>query len=250
MTGRRFFVYAPPLKGTRESKRKPIQAPYKDAPTYKCSVFYYWWEYLRRHEGYSRTCANGGKGRYAKLFADFGDVHATDFWSWWRTHSELFSEPLPRQVEVVEASSKCADNTVLITVPLENRAALSVRQFRRLIEPLVSVRKQAITVSRARFPVATKPHLPSLHQHLLVWDAKRENPEADDADIADLAGIAINRVVDGETVEGRKSINRAYDDILRILRRRKQLATQRHLRIAAQYIENVGKGQFPLREGR
>jgi len=65
--GRRFFVYAPPLKGVGTSKRKAPNEPYKDAPAWKCSVYYYWWEYLRRHEGYRQCCAQGGKGEYAKL---------------------------------------------------------------------------------------------------------------------------------------------------------------------------------------
>ena len=59
---RRFFLYAPPLKGVRPSKRKPPKAPFKGAKPWQVSVFYYWWEYLRRHEGYAETCRDGGKG--------------------------------------------------------------------------------------------------------------------------------------------------------------------------------------------
>lgn len=251
MGSRRFFVYAPPLKGVRPSKRRAVQPPYKNAPPMHCSVYYYWWEYLRRHEGYRRTCERGGKGKYARLYADFGDVHATDFWTWWRTHSELFSEPLPRQVELADTSAKCPDNTVLVSVPLENRAALSARQFRRLIEPLVQVKKKSVTVSRARYPVATKPLLPSLHQHLKVWDARLAHPLLDDWELADVAAVAVNHVVqDGLTLSQRKSAGMKTERAERILKRRKQLAVQRHLRIAAQYVENVGKGQFPLRDGR
>lgn len=36
----------------------------------------------------------------------------------------------------------------------------------------------------------------------------------------------------------------------RTIYRRKQLAVQRHLRIAHQYIDNVGKGAFPMRSSR
>lgn len=107
--GRRFFVYAPPLKGVRPSKRKPPNPPYKGAPAWKCSVYYYWWEYLRRHEGYRQCCAKGGKGEYAKLYADFGDVHAhDDFWLWWSKegHSELFCEPTARKIRVLDEKSR------------------------------------------------------------------------------------------------------------------------------------------------
>jgi hypothetical protein len=257
MAARRFFVYAPPLKGKMlasgalASRRKPVQPPYKNAPPMECSVYYYWWEYLRRHEGYLRTCERGGGGKYAVIYADFGDVHATGFWTWWRAHSELFSEPLPRGVELVDTGAKPAASTVLVSVPLENRAALSAKQLRLLLEPIVTVKKNSVTASRARYPVASKPHLPSLHQHLQVWDTKRANPSLEDWELADKIGLTINHVVDGGlTMNQLKMAGLKTERAERILKRRKQLAVQRHLRIAAQYINNVGKGLFPLRQGR
>jgi hypothetical protein len=56
--------------------------------------------------------------------------------------------------------------------------------------------------------------------------------------------------VDGETLQSRRSLNLSTEKIEKKIYRRKQLAVQRHLRIAGQYIENVGKGQFPLRDKR
>ena len=104
--------------------------------------------------------------------------------------------------------------------------------------------------SRAKYPVATKPILSALHEHLIVWDAKQRHPNLKDAELADLVGLRINHVVDGETIQSRKSLNLSTHHIEKKLYRRKQLAVQRHLRIAEQYIENVGKGQFPLRDKR
>jgi hypothetical protein len=65
-----------------------------------------------------------------------------------------------------------------------------------------------------------------------------------------LVGLRINHVVDGETLQSRRSLNLSTAKIEKKIYRRKQLAVQRHLRIAEQYIENVGKGQFPLRDKR
>jgi len=79
------------------------------------SVYYLWWEFLRRHEGYRRTCENAGNGKYAKLYADFGNVHGVTFKEWWTKHARgarLFSEPpLPTSVialdpQVSEPSGK------------------------------------------------------------------------------------------------------------------------------------------------
>ena len=69
------FAYAWPVKDPKRSKRKLPPPPFPEAEPWQCSVYYYWWEYLRRHEGYKRTCAQGGRGRYAKLYEDFGNVH-------------------------------------------------------------------------------------------------------------------------------------------------------------------------------
>ena len=78
----------------------------------------------------------------------------------------------------------------------------------------------------------------------------RYNSEIPDAEIADAVGLRINHVVDGETIASRKSLKLGFDDIERVLERRKKLSVQRHLRIAEQYIHYTGKGRFPLRYGR
>lgn len=44
--------------------------------------------------------------------------------------------------------------------------------------------------------------------------------------------------------------NLEHSQELKIVRRRKQLAVQRHLRIADQYIRNVMQGYFPFRSNR
>ena len=43
------------------------------------SVYYLWWEFLRRNEDYKKTCENGGKGKCDRLYADFGNVHEGTF---------------------------------------------------------------------------------------------------------------------------------------------------------------------------
>lgn len=251
---RRFFIYAPPLKGARPSRRKPPALPFREAETWQCSVYYYWWEYLRRHDGYRRTCEAGGKGAHAALYADMGNVHEGDFWSWWVKHDVLFAEPKPREVSVVSKGQDIdhsVKDVIYLSVPLENTLKLSTLQFRRLIEKKLVRRDRRNMPSEARYKVATKPILPSLHMHLKVWDARRDNPDATLDELADMTGVSINHVVNGETIAGRASINRPADDIRKVIKRRKELAVQRHLRIAEQYIENVvERGTFPLRSKR
>ena len=90
----------------------------------------------------------------------------------------------------------------------------------------------------------------TLHEHLLVWDAKQQNPTAHDSELADIAGISVNAVVNGETVAELRAEDLATRDLERVIKRRKQLTVQRHLRIAEQYIEHVALGEFPKRVGR
>jgi hypothetical protein len=259
--GRRFFVYAPPLKGVRPSKRKPPNPPHKGAPAWKCSVYYFWWEYLRRHEGYRQCCEQGGKGEYAALYADFGDVHAhDDFWRWWSKegHSELFCEPTARQIYVLDEKGRfdptVSHDTLILSVPLEVRTAYLVKGFRSVLKQQDARARAARSVSRARYPVATKPVLTSLYQHLIVWDARKENPKLKLYELYDLvhaqAGLYVSERVEGETVAELRKLELNYNNVLRTVRQRKANIVQRHLRIAEQYILNTGLGRFPLRESR
>ena len=108
----------------------------------------------------------------------------------------------------------------------------------------------AKSVSAAKYPVETKPYLPTLHEYLIVWDARQADANISDADIAHVLGLAIHHVVVGETIASRKSLKLSYADIQQELERRKRLSVQRHLRIAEHYIHYVAKGRFPLRYGR
>ena len=138
MNRRLHFAYAWPLKeqATRW-QRACLPPPFPDAKPWQCSVYYYWWEYLRRHQGYKATCAAGGIGEFAQLYEDFGDVHSTDFWTWWRTHNRDICRT------TYKAGSTCGSpmkqlmtRTVILAVPLDTRLSLTTAQFRRLIEPL------------------------------------------------------------------------------------------------------------------
>jgi hypothetical protein len=56
--------------------------------------------------------------------------------------------------------------------------------------------------------------------------------------------------VDGETVAKLRKLDLPYNDVLRTVRQRKANLVRRHIRIAEQYIDAVGQGQFPLRKSR
>lgn len=272
------FVYAPPaFEGLNPDASWAVKPPHPDAPAWQCSVYFYWYEYLRRHDGYADTCDNHGDGPCAEQFVTFGNVHALNFSEWWSEKFWLFEERRPvqrlKQAPALDTDGFPLDRDMLylavdLTAPpsklfrelraevwhqrlaAEDRARRSAasRAAKRK-KPLAQVNIETLK-STALYPVATKPVLSSLHEHLLVWDAKVANPDMPDADIADIAGIRVNQVVHGETLTSRRMLKLPTDQIERVLRRRKQLAVQRHLRIAKQYIDNVALGEFPKRDHR
>lgn len=266
--GRKFFIYAPPLKGVRPSKRVPPQAPYSDAEPYKISVYYYWWQYLRRSKLYKRTCENNGKGKLAKLYADFGNVwddkgnELDTFWHWWTNHSYLFCEPTNRKLEEVSVwNTETSEDEMVIRVPLEMRSAFLVKQFRRLLTSNKQRVEKAREKSRALYPVQSKVPLKSLHQHLLVYDAINETKLGYE-EIANLEHIKrsvyiSDSVLIDETLKPSdryltlslmQPSDNQYKYVSNIIARRKRQAIYRHKVACEEYIANVEKGLFPIRK--
>lgn len=196
--GKRFFIYAPPLRGTsyggKPSKRLPPNPPFNGAPSFKTSVYYYWWEFLRRSEEYKKCCESGGKGELSQLYTDFGNVFEEadgpygkefhTFWNWWTGKhpvsresrgQTLFAEPPGRKITEAVSSTALSNDTLVVEVPLELRTAVIVNQFRKLLAQHDKRHKTAQAKSRALYPVYTKPVLTALHTALTVHDAYQEN---------------------------------------------------------------------------
>jgi hypothetical protein len=254
-----YYVYASP-EGTPKGIRRALPtAPYPGAPVWQCSVYYFWWEYLRRNEGYIDCCKRRGKGRFSKLYQSFGDVRRGDFPSWWIRHARLFSETAISPPELIPSglARRYEETHWLIAVPKDSPTTLSVRRVRRLLRQLGAnqPRKKKPNyqklVSTAEFPVATKPVIRSLYLHLKVWDARKAHPNATLAELADIAGLSVT----SDKLNELRTLQKTDPDIyigdgLRDWNRKKSILVSRHLRIARQYIENVGKGLFPVRDSR
>lgn len=244
------FPYAPPdYPGAPYRPRMP-EPPYEGAPGWQCSVYYFWWEYLRRHTGYEEVCRNGGQGEHQLLYQYFGNVHAGDFHSWWWDHLHLFT--FVSEAQDIAASSKAyieSEGIFLHVGYARSRTAMvnSVREVLTKIRP--DRMEREIRKLYRCYPVG-RPRLRSLYEHLLVWDARKTHPDADDADLADLAGLAGLERYDLHTIATIRTAGGFVGDLERANRRAKQLAVQRHLRIAQQYINNVVTADFPMRDGR
>jgi hypothetical protein len=56
---------------------------------------------------------------------------------------------------------------------------------------------------------------------LLVLDAKQQNPTAQDSGLTDIAGIRVNEVVDGETIEELRAEDLPTRNLESVVKRRK-----------------------------
>lgn len=244
------FPFAPPdYPGAPYRPRLP-EPPYPAAPGWKCSVYYYWWEYLRRHEGYRATCERGGEGEHALLYQHFGNVHATDFHTWWWDHLWLFT--FVSEAQDISLSNKfyIESEGIFLHVGYSRSRTAMVNSVREVLTKVRPERMEREIRKLYRCYPVGRPRLRSLHEHLLVWDARQANPDADYADLADIAGLTGLERYDPATIAQLNAEGNFVGDLERANRRAKQLAVQRHLRIADQYIENVVQAEFPLRSRR
>jgi hypothetical protein len=246
----RNFPFAPPdYPGAPYRPRLP-DPPYTGAPGWQCSVYYYWWEYLRRHEGYRDTCQADGQGLHSELYSVFGNVRADDFHTWWWKHLWLFTFVSEAQAIDLSRRYHVESDGFFVHVGYSKSRTEMVNAVRDELAKIQPERMEHEIHKLYRYVPTGRPRLRSLHEHLLVWDAKQRHPKAVDADLADIAGLTGLDRYDVQAIADLKSRDAYVGDLVQANRRSKQLAVQRHLRIAQQYIDNVVLGEFPKRGTR
>lgn len=171
----RHFPYKSPRFGT---KHKP--AP-KSA--WRNTVYYWWWAYLKRNADYIACCDSGGKGKLAKLYADFGDVREDDFKAWWTFKVDgeargayLFAEPsVESSVKVLSEGEKApsASEALTVSLPLNFPKRFLERRFKSLLAEAHKGKRgvQLARTSKAKYTFKGQPNIPALEQGLMVYDA-------------------------------------------------------------------------------
>ena len=212
------------------------------------NIYYLWWEYLRRHEGYKACCDRGGSGPYARLYADFGDVHSQDFKTWWRANGvHLFAEP-PAPVGVWALSDEEVldlvqagrdENTLIVAIPLDfKRRSITAGINKILKESQTRQRgEKRIKTSKARYPLAQAFDVMALKTTLECYDLKQANPSMPLWQIAQEVGVSTRLTAE----ELRTNDAAAKDKKLSMT-----AGVSRKLKQAKRLIENVGRGKFPI----
>lgn len=244
-----YFRHAPPFTNLDDVSARDTQPPFDEAPGYQCSVFYYWWAFLRESKAYKECCDQNGAGPLADLYSYFGNVRDPDFMQWWRfgghnregqfkprSGRSLFCEAVRHPIKLVKNASdmeRDMGECVTLSIPVTTDLTRMTAEFQQLMRPLVEdrIRQYGEPRSRALFEVTSpNPSLKALHKVLVAWQTKEAFPNIKRYDLAEKLGIAAK--IDGERGDpGHESA--VYTTLSRLLKKAEVL------------IRNVEYGRFP-----
>jgi hypothetical protein len=241
------FRFAPPHIDDPPRWRWPraTYPPYPDAPAWQCSVYFFWWAYLRQSLDYLRTAEANGRGPCAALYRAFGNIFEQGFIPWWRDHWSLFAEPAP--IAEPDPSDRFISNSEYFVLAIRRQARFDevTRALKQSHLDYFRDGKRPAITSSARYPVAQRPVLTALFRHLFIHELKVLNPRMHDEDIADIAGITVDQRHEGLTRRQFRELGISDAPLTAKIRIAKRKAVQHDLRMAAALIANVALGRFP-----
>lgn len=106
------------------------------------SPYYWWFRFLQLNEDYT-LAVKGKSSKIPKSIAnELGDVHNTDFKTWWKTHSSSFAEPKTEYtMRIANSREDLApfknQKVINLVVPLEWTNIGIKRRFSEIIDKLV-----------------------------------------------------------------------------------------------------------------
>jgi hypothetical protein len=206
-----YFRHAPPQAFRSEkSFEKLPNPPFAGAAPWQCSVYYYWWLFLREHQinrGAEPAIGPVSPDVEAKLELEiklrFGLLTETGFLRWWiRRGRILFCEPVQQGVRAltdheVDAGVRLPpgeethlfNSSIFLQIPVHQDFDKSIEEVRAFLRQ-AKERQRTETQDEALFPVFTKPVLTALEKTYQAMVLRNRNPEMPLADIAVSAGLA------------------------------------------------------------
>lgn len=219
------------------------------------SPYYWWWVYLRRNEDYLKCCENGGKGKYAKLYKDFGDVREDNFKKWWKEKGvELFSEKHVSEggdMVLMELTDKAQwnkswtdDKVLVVAMPLTSSKRYLQSRFNDLLNKRHTIKRgrqyKTFEESSAKYPLAKNYTIRNLETTLAVYDEylkhKGQIPKVPYWKI----GQSMRLVPSAMTTDNMSMNERqVYRNVM-------GASVKRYITNAEKMIANAGLGKFPL----
>lgn len=239
-----YFLSKHPTFGTKNNR--------KNIGFQKRSPYYWWWQYLRRNKDYLSCCERGGKGKYAKLYKDFGDVRDDDFRKWWmdgQRGANLFSEQpsitvlkeLKEKTEWLDTWSK--DEVLVVAVPLSQNKRDLQKYFARLLKKRHTAKRGRVEGvfknGSAEYKLSRNFTVQSLETALLVYDKYEELKELHGKTKLWEVGVSLG-IPPTAMPEAEDTKKTTFD-------KRNQMAAtiSRYLKQAKTSIANSGLGIFP-----
>jgi hypothetical protein len=216
------------------------------------SPFYWWWAYLRQNEAYLKCCAAGGIGKYAALYADFGDVRSEDFKRWWSSNqrgARLFGErefaTKLSEIKNFEHVPQHWDTTklMLVVVPLTSDKQYLKTRFNSLLKVRHTKQRGRIAnkfaQSTAQYTLKQTYTIDNLDKCLAVYLRHKLAKQLGEKITLWRIGVELRLMP--------ASIPKASDPPQEAFLKRQALAAavSRYLKQANQRIANVALGVFP-----
>jgi hypothetical protein len=211
------------------------------------SVYYWWWQYLKRSESYIKTCENNGDGPCASIYVCFDDVRGDDFEEWWYKDLRggiLFGEPaliassLDVKVIKKQKMAEVDSEELIVSIPLYLSKDLITERLSKILDKHhTGKRGKPKKVSKAWFKVISEPRISTLKKDLQVYDFKQANPDMPHWEVA-----AKLRGLSGKQKRG---LNDPDADIRADVRKELTAIISRCLKRVEQSIKNTEKGMFP-----
>ena len=241
VTGKRYFIYDTPRFGTKNNR--------KSASGWTGSPYYWWWEYLRRNDEYRRCCESGGKGKLAKLFKDWGDIHNSDFHKWWSANQQgawLFSEKTPpKKIETITSVEQFnqyrdMESVLMLALPLgETKAQLRASLTEILNKCHTGKQGNALKISSAKYSFCAVPDTATLATTLSVYDEWQNIQSRGLPTTKAQLGIEMRLVREYMPISTDKPAE------ITIKKNKMSATVSRYISNAQALIENASKGRFP-----
>jgi hypothetical protein len=239
------FLAPHPLFGRSSSPR-----PLRDQQQ---SPYYWWWAYLRRNAEYLKCCESGGKGKFAKLYKDFGDVREDNFKKWWtegQRGANLFAEQaglmtlteLEHKDQWDEGWTK--DSVLIIAAPLTSSKRYLQSRFARLLKERHTAKRgrtaKKLEASNSSYPLERNYTIENLRKTLQVYDEYMRTR-------GDVKKVPLWKVGENLRLVSTAMTSSKLMADENFLRRNVMGATvKRYLKNAERYIDGTAQGKFPV----
>lgn len=231
---KRHFPYKHPTFGT-------VKNP-KGERSWKSSVYYWWWAYLKRNTQYLECCEAGGKGKLSALYQDFGDVRDDDFKKWWSEGdrgAKLFAESPEESVRLIKVGELVTSEEGRLTIvfPLSLPKRFLEKRFKEMLkeEHLGERGKQLARKSELKYRITGQPNVPSLEKGLKAYDLRKANPKMPLWEI----GNAVPNLLRTQKIKAGED-----REVLLNKKREMTIAVNRYLKRVNQYIQKTSLGKF------